>query len=96
MATLKGNLFGNFSGKLGLTYGRMVNGINLGANMPVKRGTKGATSSMKDNWVRFATLGKVASAFLGAARLGLKDKAKQISLRRLRQAQRRGRLRHRR
>lgn len=78
MAKLKGNLFGNFSGKLGLTYGRMVNGINLGANMPVKRGTKGATSSMKDNWVRFATLGKVASAFLGAARLGLKDKAKQI------------------
>ena len=72
MAKLKGNLFGNFSGKIGLTYGRMVNGVNLGANMPVKRGTKGATSSMKDNWVRFATLGKVASAFLGAARLRFK------------------------
>ncbi len=78
MAKLKGNLFGNFSGKIGLTYGRMVNGVNLGANMPVKRGTKGATSIVRDNWLRFATLGRVASAFLGAARLGLKATAKQI------------------
>jgi len=37
MAKLKGNLFGSFQGKIGLTYGRMVHGVNLGANMPVAR-----------------------------------------------------------
>ena len=79
MAKLRGNLFGNFQGKLGLAYGRMVHGVNLGANMPTPRG-KGYiyTSAEKDRMVRFKTLAQLASAFISAANLGLKAKAKQI------------------
>ena len=79
MAKLRGNLFGNFQGKLGLAYGRMVHGVNLGANMPTPRG-KGFpyTSAERDRQLRFKTLAQLASAFQGANDLGLKAKAKQI------------------
>ena len=79
MAKLRGKLFGNFQGKLGLSYGRMVHGVNLGANMPTPRG-KGYiyTSAEKDRMMRFKTLAQLASAFQGANDLGLKAKAKQI------------------
>lgn len=79
MAKLRGNLFGNFQGKLGLSYGRMVHGVNLGANMPTPRG-KGFpyTSAERDRQLRFKTLAQLASAFQGANDLGLKAKAKQI------------------
>lgn len=79
MAKLRGNLFGNFQGKLGLAYGRMVHGVNLGANMPTKR-DKGYnyTSAEKDRQFRFKTLAQLASAFQSANDLGLKAKAKQI------------------
>ena len=79
MAKLRGNLFGNFQGKLGLSYGRMVHGVNLGANMPTPRG-KGYiyTASEKDRMERFKVLAQLASAFQGANDLGLKAKAKQM------------------
>ena len=79
MAKLRGNLFGNFQGKLGLAYGRMVHGVNLGANMPTPRG-KGYiyTSSEKDRMLRFKTLAQLSAAFQSASNLGLKAKAKQI------------------
>lgn len=79
MGKLRGNLFGNFQGKIGLTYGRMVHGVNLGANMPTSRG-KGFpyTSAERDRQFRFKTLAQLASAFQTANDLGLKAKAKQI------------------
>ena len=79
MGKLRGNLFGNFQGKIGLTYGRMVHGVNLGANMPTSRG-KGFpyTSAERDRQLRFKTLAQLASAFQAANNLGLKAKAKQI------------------
>lgn len=79
MAKLRGNLFGNFQGKLGLAYGRMVHGVNLGANMPTPRG-KGYiyTSAEKDRMMRFKLLAQLASCFQPANDLGLKAKAKQI------------------
>ena len=79
MAKLRGNLFGSFQGKLGLSYGRMVHGVNLGANMPTPRG-KGFpyTSAERDRQFRFKTLAQLASAFQSANDLGLKAKAKQI------------------
>ena len=79
MAKLKGNLFGSFQGKIGLTYGRMVHGVNLGANMPVGRSKSyKPTSAELDRQIRFKTLAQLASAFQGAAAIGLKVKAKQI------------------
>lgn len=79
MAKLRGNLFGNFQGKLGLAYGRMVHGVNLGANMPTKR-DKGYnyTAAEKDRMQRFKVLAELASCFQPANDLGLKAKAKQI------------------
>lgn len=78
MAEIRGNLFGGFTGKLGLTYGRYVHGVNLGANMPTKRGDKKASAQQKDLMLRFATLGTMASGFLNAIRLGLKVAAKTM------------------
>lgn len=78
MAKLRGNLFGNFQGKIGLTYGRMVHGVNLGANMPVKRDNNKATQQMWDLQKRFAELAQMASGFLTAIKMGLKTYAKNI------------------
>lgn len=78
MAKLRGNLFGNFQGKIGLTYGRMVHGVNLGANMPVKRDNNKATQEQWDYQKRFAQLAQMASAFLAAIKIGLKTAAKNI------------------
>lgn len=78
MAKLRGNLFGNFQGKLGLAYGRMVHGVNLGANMPVKRGNEKGTQQMYDQQKRFALLAVMASGFMTAINLGLKAAAKSI------------------
>lgn len=78
MAEIRGNLFGGFTGKLGLTYGRYVHGVNLGASMPTKRADKKASAQQKDLMERFAILGTMASAFLNAIRLGLKVAAKTM------------------
>lgn len=78
MAQIRGNLFGGFTGKLGLTYGRYVHGVNLGANMPTKRGDKKASAQQKDLMERFAALGTMASGFLNAIRMGLKVAAKTM------------------
>lgn len=78
MAQIRGNLFGGFTGKLGLTYGRYVHGVNLGASMPTKRGDKKASAQQKDLMERFATLGTLASGFLNAIRMGLKVAAKTM------------------
>ncbi len=69
-------IFGYFSGKLGLTYGRMVHGVNLVNMMPGKvRNPR--TSAQMDNRERFKTLAQLAAAFIGASNIGLKNKAKQ-------------------
>lgn len=78
MAQIRGNLFGGFTGKLGLTYGRYVHGVNLGASMPTKRKSATASAQQKDLMERFATLGIMASGFLNAIRLGLKVAAKTM------------------
>ena len=79
MGKIRGNLYGNFQGKIGLAYGRMVHGVNLGAAMPTKRPKDYQyTSAEKDRQFRFKTLAQLASAFQGANDLGLKAKAKQI------------------
>lgn len=75
---IRGNLFGGFTGKLGLNYGRYVHGVNLGAIMPAKRDAKKASAQQKDLMERFAALGIMASAFLNAVRLGLKVAAKTM------------------
>lgn len=73
---IRGNLFGGYTGKLGLNYGRYVHGINLGAMMPTER--KSSTSEQKDQQLRFGALGALASAFLTSIREGLKVVAKTI------------------
>lgn len=78
MGQLRGNLFGGFTGKMGVMYARYVHGVNLSAAMPQKRGTAKATAQQKDLWERFAALGVMASAFLSTIRLGLKVVAKTI------------------
>lgn len=78
MAKLRGNLFGGYTGKLGLNYGRYVHGVNLGAMMPTKRDAAKSSAQQKDLMERFAALGVIASAFLNAIRLGLKVVAKTI------------------
>lgn len=78
MGQLRGNLFGGFTGKMGVMYARYVHGVNLSAAMPQKRGTAKATAQQKDLWERFAALGVLASAFLKACRLGLKVAAKTM------------------
>lgn len=79
MGKIRGNLFGNFQGKLGLAYGRMVHGVNLGAAMPTKRPKDYQyTSAEKDRQFRFKTLAQLASVFQPANDLGLKAKAKQM------------------
>lgn len=79
MGKLRGNLFGNFQGKIGLTYGRMVHGVNLGANMPTSRSKDYPyTSAERDRQLHFKTLAQLASAFQAANSLGLKAKAKQF------------------
>lgn len=75
---IRGNLFGYYKGKLGLNYGRMVHGVNLGAQMPVKRKDMTPTEQQKDQWNRFAEMSYMASAFLSAIRLGLKNAAKNM------------------
>lgn len=69
-------LFGYFSGKLGLTYGRMVHGVNLVNAMPGKIKNP-RTSAQMDNRERFKTLSILAAAFLAPSNIGLKNKAKQ-------------------
>ena len=78
MAQIRGNLFGGFTGKLGLTYGRYVHGVNLGANMPTKRKDAKTSAQQKDLMLRFAKLGTMASGFLNAIKLGLKVAAKSM------------------
>lgn len=78
MAKIRGNLFGGYTGKLGLNYGRYVHGVNLGAMMPTKRDAQKASAQQKDLMERFATLGILASGFLNAIRLGLKVTAKTM------------------
>lgn len=78
MAKIRGNLFGGYTGKLGLNYGRYVHGVNLGAMMPTQRDAKKASAQQKDLMLRFATLGTLASSFLNAIRLGLKVAAKTM------------------
>lgn len=78
MAKIRGNLFGGYTGKLGLNYGRYVHGVNLGAIMPTKRDAKKASAQQKDLMERFAELGIMASSFLNAIRLGLKVAAKTM------------------
>lgn len=75
---IRGNLFGYYKGKLGLNYGRMVHGVNLGAAMPVKRKGMVPTEQQKDQWNRFAEMSYMASGFLSAIRLGLKNAAKNM------------------
>ena len=69
-------VFGYFSGKLGLTYGRMVHGVNLVNAMPSQTSNP-RTSLQMDNRERFKTLAQLASAFLAPSKIGLKNKAKQ-------------------
>lgn len=78
MAKLRGNLFGGYTGKLGLNYGRYVHGVNLGAIMPTKRDASKSSAQQKDLMERFAALGTLASGLLNAIRLGLKVAAKAI------------------
>lgn len=78
MSKLRGNLFGGFTGKLGLSYGRYVHGVNLGAIMPTKRDAAKSSAQQKDLMERFAALGTLASGLLSAIRLGLKVAAKTI------------------
>lgn len=76
MATNRKPVFGYYSGKLGLTYGRMVHGVNLVNAMPSTKNNP-RTSLQMDNRERFKTLAQLASAFMGASKIGLKNKAKQ-------------------
>lgn len=78
MAKIRGNLFGGYTGKLGLNYGRYVHGVNLGAMMPTKRDAQKSSAQQKDLMERFAALGILASGFLNAVRLGLKVAAKTM------------------
>lgn len=78
MAKIRGNLFGGYTGKLGLNYGRYVHGVNLGAMMPTQRDAKKASAQQKDLMERFAALGILASGLLNAVRLGLKVAAKTM------------------
>lgn len=78
MSKIRGNLFGGYTGKLGLNYGRYVHGVNLGAMMPTQRDAKKASAQQKDLMERFAVLGTLASAFLNAIRMGLKVVAKTM------------------
>lgn len=75
MATNRKPVFGYFSGKLGLTYGRMVHGVNLVNSMPSTKSNP-RTALQMDNRERFKTLAQLSSAFLATSKIGLKNKAK--------------------
>ena len=75
MGKISGDLFGTYSGKLGLTVGRKVHGVcftsKYNGNPRNPR-----TSLQMDNRERFKTLAQLSSAFMGASKIGLKATAK--------------------
>lgn len=66
------------SGKVGLNYFRTVHGVNISCAMPVFAKDPTKSAAQMDQQERFSTLGKLASAFLTAIKIGLKNVAKQF------------------
>lgn len=75
MAIIKKSNFA-FKGRIGLNTASIVHGVNILKGLPASvRNPR--TSAQMDNRERFKTLSQLAAAFLGAANIGLKNKAKQ-------------------
>lgn len=66
------------SGKVGLNYFRTVHGVNISCAMPVFAKDPTKSAAQMDQQEKFSTLGKLASAFLSAIKIGLKNVAKQL------------------
>lgn len=77
MADNRKPLFGFFSGKLGLTYGRIVHGVNIVSALPETKGFT-PTSKQADNMDRFGALGHLGSAFTKVLNIGFKNARKQF------------------
>lgn len=75
MAIIKKSNFA-FKGRVGLNTGSIVHGVNILKSLPASvRNPR--TSLQMDNRERFKTLSQLASAFISAGNIGLKNKAKQ-------------------